>query len=134
MPATDESRRCDITARDHCSLFEEDLRQAIKKLSTMLPDQVTVRLDEFADFSSVLPAVQAEYDLLGTLNCVSPNAGICPFCQTAFYWQGISQLGRMPHARHLTGGCLTFRGDVRQRANRSHLIGNRRFRQATNSG
>jgi hypothetical protein len=28
----------------------------------MLPDQVTVRLDEIADFLSVLPAVQAEYD------------------------------------------------------------------------
>jgi hypothetical protein len=62
MSATDESRRCDITAHDHCSLFEEDLRQAIKKLSTMFPDQVTVRLDEFADFLSVLPAVQAAYD------------------------------------------------------------------------
>jgi predicted DNA-binding transcriptional regulator YafY len=42
--------------------FEEDLRQAIKKLGTMLPDQVTVRLDEIADFLSVLPAVQSEYD------------------------------------------------------------------------
>jgi predicted DNA-binding transcriptional regulator YafY len=42
--------------------FEEDLRQAIGKLSTMLPDQVTVRLDAIADFLSVLPAVQAEYD------------------------------------------------------------------------
>jgi predicted DNA-binding transcriptional regulator YafY len=42
--------------------FERDLRQAIKKLSELLPDRVSVRLDMIADFLSVLPAVQADYD------------------------------------------------------------------------
>jgi hypothetical protein len=36
--------------------------------------------------------------------------GPTQLAKPAFYWQGISQLGRMPHARHLDGGCLTFRG------------------------
>ena len=42
--------------------FERDLRHAIKKLSELLPDGVSVRLDEITDFLSVLPAVQTEYD------------------------------------------------------------------------
>ena len=42
--------------------FEPDLRQAIAKLGDMLPDGVTVRLDEIADFLSVLPSTQAEYN------------------------------------------------------------------------
>ena len=43
--------------------FERDLRHAIDKLGELLPDGVSVRLDEIADFLSVLPAVQADYDL-----------------------------------------------------------------------
>ena len=42
--------------------FEPDLRHAIKKLSELLPDEVSVRLDAIADFLSVLPAVQTDYD------------------------------------------------------------------------
>jgi predicted DNA-binding transcriptional regulator YafY len=42
--------------------FERDLRQAISKLSELLPDGVSVRLDAIADFLSVLPAVQADYE------------------------------------------------------------------------
>ncbi len=42
--------------------FERDVRHAIKKLSELLPDAVSVRLDAIADFFSVLPAVQTEYD------------------------------------------------------------------------
>ena len=42
--------------------FERDLRHAIAKLSELLPDGVSVRLDAITDFLSVLPAVQADYD------------------------------------------------------------------------
>lgn len=42
--------------------FEADLRHAIAKLGTMLPDEVTVRLDAINDLLSVLPTVHAEYD------------------------------------------------------------------------
>ncbi len=42
--------------------FEPDLRQAIAKLSELLPAGVSVRLEAIADFLSVLPAVRAEYD------------------------------------------------------------------------
>jgi predicted DNA-binding transcriptional regulator YafY len=46
----------------HGTPFEPDVRQAIAKLADMLPDNVTVRLDSIADFLSVLPAVEADYD------------------------------------------------------------------------
>ena len=39
--------------------FEPDLRQAITKLSEMLPDRVSVRLDSVADHLSVLPATES---------------------------------------------------------------------------
>jgi predicted DNA-binding transcriptional regulator YafY len=42
--------------------FESDLRQAIAKLDTMLPDGVSVRLDAMADMLSVLPAARPYYD------------------------------------------------------------------------
>jgi predicted DNA-binding transcriptional regulator YafY len=42
--------------------FEGDLRRAIDKLSTMLPDVVSIRLDEITDFLSVLPSSQSYYD------------------------------------------------------------------------
>jgi len=43
--------------------FHADLREAIAKLSEMLPDGVSVRLDTIADFLSVLPSTKCEYDL-----------------------------------------------------------------------
>ena len=42
--------------------FERDLRRAIDKLGELLPAGVTVRLDTIADFLSVLPSTQVEYD------------------------------------------------------------------------
>jgi predicted DNA-binding transcriptional regulator YafY len=42
--------------------FEPDLRQAIVKLGEMLPDGVSVQLDQVADFRSVLPATESQYD------------------------------------------------------------------------
>jgi len=42
--------------------FEADLRRAIGKLNTMLPDGVSVRLDAMADMLSILPASQSYYD------------------------------------------------------------------------
>ena len=42
--------------------FEADLRRAISKLSAMLPDGVSVRLDAIADMLSVLPASRSHYD------------------------------------------------------------------------
>jgi predicted DNA-binding transcriptional regulator YafY len=42
--------------------FEPDLRQTIAKLSELLPDGASVRLEAIADLLSVLPAVQADYD------------------------------------------------------------------------
>jgi predicted DNA-binding transcriptional regulator YafY len=42
--------------------FEPDLRQAIGKLGEMLPDGVSVLLDQVADFLSVLPATGWQYD------------------------------------------------------------------------
>ncbi len=42
--------------------FEPDLRQAIAKLSDLLPDGVSVRVEAIADFLSVLPGVEADYD------------------------------------------------------------------------
>jgi predicted DNA-binding transcriptional regulator YafY len=49
--------------------FEGDLRHAIDKLSEALPNGVTVRLDAIADFLSVLPSTEVEYDpdAFGTL-------------------------------------------------------------------
>ena len=38
------------------------MRHAIKKLSELLPDGVSVRLDTIIDLLSVLPAVQTDYD------------------------------------------------------------------------
>ena len=49
--------------------FEPDLRQAISKLGDMLPDGVSVRLDAVADFLSVLPATESQYD---------PKLFLCP--------------------------------------------------------
>jgi predicted DNA-binding transcriptional regulator YafY len=42
--------------------FEPDLRRAISKLNEMLPDGVSVRLDQIPDFLSVLPAAETDYD------------------------------------------------------------------------
>jgi len=42
--------------------FELDIRNAIEKLGSMLPDNVSVWLDAIADFLSVLPAAECGYD------------------------------------------------------------------------
>lgn len=42
--------------------FEQDLRRAFAKMTELLPDAVSVRLDDVADCLSVLPAVQTSYD------------------------------------------------------------------------
>lgn len=42
--------------------FEQNLRRAFKKLSEMLPDSVSVRIDAIADCLAVLPVVQTDYD------------------------------------------------------------------------
>lgn len=42
--------------------FESDLRQAFRKLTTLLPDAVSIRLDTLADCLAVLPAVEMAYD------------------------------------------------------------------------
>jgi predicted DNA-binding transcriptional regulator YafY len=42
--------------------FERDLRRAFAKMTALLPDEVTVRLDEAADCLSVMPAVEIAYD------------------------------------------------------------------------
>ena len=42
--------------------FESDLRGVIEKLGAMLPDGISVRLDERADLLAVLPAARPRYD------------------------------------------------------------------------
>ena len=42
--------------------FEADLRRAFAKVTELLPDAVSVRLDAVADCLSVLPAVETTYD------------------------------------------------------------------------
>jgi predicted DNA-binding transcriptional regulator YafY len=42
--------------------FEPDLRQAITKISEVLPDGVSVDLDKVADFLSILPSTESHYD------------------------------------------------------------------------
>ncbi len=42
--------------------FESDIHNAIQKLGDILPDAVSVRLGAIADFLSVLPATEIEYD------------------------------------------------------------------------
>ena len=42
--------------------FEPDIRSAIEKLGGTLGDRVSIRLDTVADFLSVLPATECEYD------------------------------------------------------------------------
>jgi predicted DNA-binding transcriptional regulator YafY len=42
--------------------FEADLRSTLEKLSSLLPDEVSIRLDATADMLSVLPVSEAHYD------------------------------------------------------------------------
>jgi predicted DNA-binding transcriptional regulator YafY len=48
--------------------FERDLRQAIAKLGEVPPDGISVRLDAVADFLSVLPATESQYDVIPESN------------------------------------------------------------------
>jgi predicted DNA-binding transcriptional regulator YafY len=58
--------------------IEADLRRAIAKLNTMLPNGVSVRLDDIADMLTVLPATQSYYNpecsraLTSTVVCRRP--------------------------------------------------------------
>ena len=87
--------------------FERDLRQAIKKLSELLPDEVSVNLDAIASFLSVVPTVQAEYD---------PES-FCAVLQAV--------LGR----HRLENGLLDSRAGTRQRAASSIPTSSRRRRR-----
>jgi len=42
--------------------FERDLHRAYQKLSELLPERVTIRLDTLGDCLAVMPAVEMEYD------------------------------------------------------------------------
>ena len=64
--------------------FEPDLRQAIAKLSEMLPDRVSVRLDTVADFLSVLPATESHYD--PKVFCAFTSAVVCRRRLDVRYW------------------------------------------------
>jgi predicted DNA-binding transcriptional regulator YafY len=64
--------------------FESDLRQAIAKLATMLPDGVTVRLDTMADFLAVLPASRPSYDPESF--CALSSAVVCRRRVEMVYW------------------------------------------------
>ena len=57
--------------------FEPDLRQAIAKLGEMAPDRVSVRLDSVADFLSVLPATESEYNPKLFCALTSATVGRC---------------------------------------------------------
>jgi predicted DNA-binding transcriptional regulator YafY len=64
--------------------FEANLRQAIAKLSTMLPDGVSVRLDAMADLLAVLPAARPYYD--PEAFCALSTAVVCRRRVEMVYW------------------------------------------------
>ncbi len=64
--------------------FESDLRQAIDKLGTMLPDGVSVRLDAMADVLAVLPAARPHYDPESF--CALATAVVCRQRVEMVYW------------------------------------------------
>jgi predicted DNA-binding transcriptional regulator YafY len=64
--------------------FEADLRRAIAKLDEMLPDGVSVRLDDIADFLSVLPATETRYD--PKIFCALTSAVVCGRQLELRYW------------------------------------------------
>jgi len=68
----------------HGTPFEPDLRRAIQKLGTMLPDGVSIRLDTIADFLAVLPAVQVSYDPESF--CALSAAAVCRRRVEVVYW------------------------------------------------
>jgi predicted DNA-binding transcriptional regulator YafY len=64
--------------------FESDLRQAIAKLGTMLPDGVSIRLDAMADVLAVLPAARLHYDPESF--CALSAAVVCRRRVEMVYW------------------------------------------------
>ena len=64
--------------------FEADLRRAIAKLGTMLPDGVSVRLDAMADMLSILPAAHSYYD--PACLCTLTSAVVCRRRLDMVYW------------------------------------------------
>jgi predicted DNA-binding transcriptional regulator YafY len=57
------------------SPFESQLRRAIDKLSVMLPDSVSVRLDVIADHVPVLPMVETQYNPSSFHSLITAAAG-----------------------------------------------------------
>jgi predicted DNA-binding transcriptional regulator YafY len=53
--------------------FDQDLRRAFAKMTELLPDAISVRLDAVADCLSVLPAVETPYDP-GTFEAIARAA------------------------------------------------------------
>jgi predicted DNA-binding transcriptional regulator YafY len=64
--------------------FEANLRQAIEKLGTMLPDGVSIRLDAMADLLAVLPATRPYYD--PEAFCALSTAVVCRRRVEMVYW------------------------------------------------
>ncbi len=64
--------------------FESDLRAAIEKLGTMLPDGVSVRLDAMTDVLSVLPGARPDYDPESF--CALATAVVCRRRVEMVYW------------------------------------------------
>jgi predicted DNA-binding transcriptional regulator YafY len=64
--------------------FETDLRRAIAKLGTMLPDGVSIRLDSMADLLAVLPAARPHYDPESF--CALSTAVVCRRRVEMVYW------------------------------------------------
>jgi proteasome accessory factor B len=64
--------------------FEADLRRAIGKLHTMLPENVSVRVDAIADMLSILPASQSYYD--PECFCALTRAVVCRRRVEMVYW------------------------------------------------
>jgi hypothetical protein len=93
--------------------FERDLRQTISKLSELLPDGVSVRLDAIADFLSVLPAVQADYD--PELGCAVLRAAVGRRRLKMVYWTETGERFDRPAdfraADYMKGSFRAMRGD-----------------------
>jgi predicted DNA-binding transcriptional regulator YafY len=86
--------------------FEADLRSALDKLSGMLLEEVSIRLDERAEMLSVLPAVQVRYDP----DCFrTVLAAVCARRRLEMmYW---SRVRNETNRRQLDPYCLALIGD-----------------------
>ena len=64
--------------------FEPDLGQAITKLGEMLPDRVSVRLDGVAEFPTVLPSTESQYE--PKIFCALTSAVVSRLRLDVRYW------------------------------------------------